>query len=95
MQDQVEIDSMRAGLARGAAVQGNSVQSGPSALVADLPGGSSSSLPILPHILTAIFGVFAVAIVILWLSISVWSRPDPDHLAPAGAQLQVPANPSP
>ncbi|WP_313440369.1 hypothetical protein [Novosphingobium sp.] len=47
---------------------------------------NSATLPILPHILAAIFGVFAIAIVILWLSISVWSRPDPHHLTPANAQ---------
>lgn len=95
MRDQGVNDSTRAGLAQGAADQEQSVHSGPSALAVAQQRGNGSSLPILPHILAAIFGVFAIAIVILWLSISVWTRPDPDHLAPAGAQLQAPANSSP
>ncbi len=61
----------------------------------DLRRGGDAALPILPHILAAIFGVFAIAIVILWLSIGVWSRPNPDHLAPAGAQQEAPAQSSP
>nr|WP_143840409.1 hypothetical protein [Novosphingobium panipatense] len=75
----------------------NPTNAAPSATSRALPGGAlpgghrpigNGSLPILPHILAAIFGVFAIAIVILWLSIGVWSRPDPDHLAPVSAQPQ-------
>lgn len=60
---------------------------------ARIPHGNAT-LKILPHILAAIFGVFAVAIVILWLSIGIWSRPDPDQLAPGAAQQQAPAEPT-
>lgn len=92
MRDQVEIDSARAGLPQDVAVHGDS---GQPPLMAGLQTGRNSSLPILPHILAAIFGVFAIAIVILWLSISLWSRPDPHRLGPGGAPLQAPADPSP
>lgn len=43
---------------------------------------------ILPYILCAIFGVFAIAIAILWLSIGVWDRPEGD---PGAGQQQGPA----
>ena len=57
---------------------------------ARIPQGNAT-LKILPHILAAIFGVFAVVIAILWLSIGIRSRPDPDYLAPGAAQQQAPA----
>lgn len=46
---------------------------------------------ILPYILCAIFGVFAVAIGILWLSIGVWDRPGPGQVDPGAGQQEGPA----
>jgi len=46
---------------------------------------------ILPYILCAIFGVFAIAIAILWLSIGVWDRPGPGQEDPGAGRQEGPA----